>query len=194
MRRSRGQRCRRADPVPLPIAPFRRVEQRVTCPICVGSWSTPHHMFPPNISPRESDMCFMDYFKSVPWIERSKRRWKTMEGELHAYFVLGDLWESFKEWSAYGAGVPLVLDGSEGVTQYYNVSLSAIQLYVDPSKPFPRLRRPSQESDSESARETSSDSSSGYCHERGAKIVHGSWNQPNLSDASNHGLERVTNK
>lgn len=64
-----------------------------------------------------------------------------MEGELHhAYFVLGDLWESFKEWSAYGAGVPLVLDGSECVTQYYNVSLSAIQLYVPPSKPFPWLR------------------------------------------------------
>lgn len=65
-----------------------------------------------------------------------------MEAELHPYFVLGDLWESFKEWSAYGAGVPLVLDGNESVTQYYNVSLSAIQLYIDPSnsKPSPRLR------------------------------------------------------
>ncbi|KAJ1407703.1 hypothetical protein SESBI_24177 [Sesbania bispinosa] len=72
--------------------------------------------------------------------KRSKRRWKTMEAELQPYFVLGDLWESFKEWSAYGAGVPLVLNGSESVTQYYNVSLSAIQLYVDPSKPSPRLR------------------------------------------------------
>jgi len=59
---------------------------------------------------------------------------------LHPYFVLGDLWESFKEWSAYGAGVPIVLNGSESVTQYYNVSLSAIQLYIDPSKPSTRLR------------------------------------------------------
>ncbi|RYR38621.1 hypothetical protein Ahy_A09g043717 [Arachis hypogaea] len=27
---------------------------------------------------------------------------------------------------------------------YYNVSLSAIQLYIDPSKPSSRLRKPSQ--------------------------------------------------
>ncbi|KHN12914.1 hypothetical protein glysoja_029448 [Glycine soja] len=119
------------------------------------------------------------------------KRWKTMEGELHAYFVLGDLWESFKEWSAYGAGVPLVLDGSECVTQYYNVSLSAIQLYVHPSKPSPRLRRPSQR-DSESATETSSDSSSGYCHEKGAKSVHGTWNQDNSSDARYQCSKRVS--
>ncbi|XP_020235126.1 uncharacterized protein LOC109814982 isoform X1 [Cajanus cajan] len=91
-----------------------------------------------------------------PMEQRSKRRWKTMEGEWHAYYVLGDLWESFKEWSAYGAGVPLVLDGRECVKQYYNVSLSAIQLYVHPSQHFPWL----------------------------------SWNQPNLSDVSTHGLER----
>ncbi|XP_027338289.1 uncharacterized protein LOC113852250 [Abrus precatorius] len=124
---------------------------------------------------------------------RSKRRWKTMEGELHPYFVLGDLREFFKEWSAYGAGVPLLLNGNECVTQYYNVSLSAIQLYIDPLKPSPRLRRPSQGSDSESARETSSDSSSSYCCERGVKsVVHGSRNQRDMSDASNHGLERVS--
>ncbi|KAL5163420.1 hypothetical protein HKD37_07G020326 [Glycine soja] len=69
----------------------------------------------------------------------NSRRWKSREAELHPYFVLGDLWESFKEWSAYGAGVPIVLNGSESVTQYYNVSLSAIQLYIDPSKPSTRL-------------------------------------------------------
>lgn len=72
--------------------------------------------------------------------EQSSRRWKTKEADLLPYYVLGDLWESFKEWSAYGAGVPLVLNGNESVTQYYNVSLSAIQLYIDPSKPSTRLR------------------------------------------------------
>ncbi|KAK7303728.1 hypothetical protein RJT34_14641 [Clitoria ternatea] len=116
---------------------------------------------------------------------RSKKRWKATEEELQPYFVLGDLWESFKEWSAYGAGVPLVLNGNESVTQYYNVSLSAIQLYVDPSKPSPWLRRPGLGSDSESSRETSNDSSSGYCHERGEM----SSIQPTLSDANKHGLE-----
>ncbi|XP_074589537.1 uncharacterized protein LOC141845370 isoform X2 [Curcuma longa] len=49
------------------------------------------------------------------------------------YFCFSDLWESLKEWSAYGAGVPLVLNGSESVVQYYVPYLSAIQLYVDTS-------------------------------------------------------------
>jgi hypothetical protein len=29
------------------------------------------------------------------------------------YFCLGDLWESFREWSAYGASVSLVLNDSD---------------------------------------------------------------------------------
>ncbi|KAM1083321.1 hypothetical protein ACFX19_022141 [Malus domestica] len=70
----------------------------------------------------------------------SVKGWRTRESELHPYFVLGDLWESFKEWSAYGAGVPLLLNGSDSVIQYYVPYLSAIQLYVDPSKPSTRTR------------------------------------------------------
>ncbi|XP_008666417.1 uncharacterized protein [Zea mays] len=54
------------------------------------------------------------------------------------YFVLGDLWESFREWSAYGAGVPLVLNDSDSVIQYYVPYLSAIQLFADPSRPASR--------------------------------------------------------
>ncbi|KAJ7980322.1 Protein of unknown function (DUF789) [Quillaja saponaria] len=120
----------------------------------------------------------------------SLRRWRTSEAELHPYFVLGDLWEFFREWSAYGAGVPLLLNGSDSVVQYYVPSLSGIQLYMDPSKPFLRLRNPGEESDAESARETSSDSSSGYGHERGIYThENGSW--PNITDASINGIERV---
>lgn len=55
------------------------------------------------------------------------------------YFVLGDLWESFKEWSAYGAGVPLILNDTDSVVQYYVPYLSGIQIYCHssnlPSKP-----------------------------------------------------------
>ncbi|XP_039829210.1 uncharacterized protein LOC120690578 isoform X2 [Panicum virgatum] len=54
------------------------------------------------------------------------------------YFCLGDLWESFREWSAYGVGVPLVLNGRNSVIQYYVPYLSAIQLYADPSRPASR--------------------------------------------------------
>ncbi|PWZ57081.1 hypothetical protein Zm00014a_019807 [Zea mays] len=74
------------------------------------------------------------------------------------YFVLGDLWESFREWSAYGAGVPLVLNDSDSVIQYYVPYLSAIQLFADPSRPASRNRRPGDESDGESM-DTSSESS-----------------------------------
>lgn len=60
--------------------------------------------------------------------------------EHQPYFVLGDLWESFKEWSAYGAGVPLILNDSDSVVQYYVPFLSAIQIYGDPSKCSVKLR------------------------------------------------------
>ncbi|TYG92124.1 hypothetical protein ES288_A11G005200v1 [Gossypium darwinii] len=63
------------------------------------------------------------------------RGWRTCDVEFQPYFVLGDLWESFKEWSAYGAGVPLVLDGNDGVVQYYVPYLSGIQLYGESAKP-----------------------------------------------------------
>lgn len=75
------------------------------------------------------------------------------------YFCLGDLWEAFKEWSFYGAGVPLVLNGGESVIQYYVPYLSAIQLYTDPSKLSASIRHPWEESDGESM-DTSSEGSS----------------------------------
>ncbi|KAK4787561.1 hypothetical protein SAY86_011394 [Trapa natans] len=69
----------------------------------------------------------------------------------HPFFSLGDLWDSFMEWSAYGAGVPLLLNGSDNVIQYYVPYLSGIQLYRDPSRSL------SQKSDTDSSPETSSD-------------------------------------
>ncbi|KAJ7955174.1 Protein of unknown function (DUF789) [Quillaja saponaria] len=137
---------------------------------------------------------FLNYTTpSVPaqyFPKTSTRRWRTSEAELHPYFVLGDLWEFFREWSAYGAGVPLVLDGNNSVVQYYVPYLSAIQLYTDPSKLSPHIRNPSEESDTESARETSSASSSGYDHERGV-YTYGSGSRHNATDASIHGFQRV---
>ncbi|WCJ22270.1 hypothetical protein M5689_004366 [Euphorbia peplus] len=68
------------------------------------------------------------------------------------FFCLGDLWESFKEWSVYGVGVPLVLSGGDVVKQYYVPSLSGIQLYVDPS----RLRKHVDDNEAKSSGDTSS--------------------------------------
>lgn len=69
------------------------------------------------------------------------RGWRSSIGvDLCPYFDLRDLWESFKEWSAYGAGVPLLLNGNDAVIQYYVPYLSGIQLYVDSSRNSSRLR------------------------------------------------------
>jgi len=52
------------------------------------------------------------------------------------FFNLGDLWSSFDEWSAYGAGVPLRLPSGETIVQYYVPYLSALQIYVHPGSSF----------------------------------------------------------
>ncbi|XVF12289.1 hypothetical protein REPUB_Repub08aG0102900 [Reevesia pubescens] len=67
---------------------------------------------------------YAQYFSKTTVRER-----RTCDVEFQPYFTLVDLGESFKEWSAYGAGVPLVLDGSDGVVQYYVPYLSGFQLY-----------------------------------------------------------------
>ncbi|KAK9278743.1 hypothetical protein L1049_028319 [Liquidambar formosana] len=61
------------------------------------------------------------------------------------YFTLGDLWECYDEWSAYGVGTSVVLDSGETVTQYYVPYLSAIQIYADRS--LSALRNSREESD-----------------------------------------------
>uniref|UniRef100_K3XM18 Uncharacterized protein n=1 Tax=Setaria italica TaxID=4555 RepID=K3XM18_SETIT len=70
------------------------------------------------------------------------------------YYELADLWDAFGEWSAYGAGVPLLLNGTDGVVQYYVPFLSAIQLYG--SRPSSK-RRFNEDSDDGSSPDTSSD-------------------------------------
>ncbi|RID76033.1 hypothetical protein BRARA_B03032 [Brassica rapa] len=74
------------------------------------------------------------------------------------YFVLGDVWESFAEWSAYGAGVPLVLNNKDRVVQYYVPSLSGIQIYADPHALSPSLKARRLSDDSSSDVSTDSDS------------------------------------
>ncbi|XP_015086319.1 AF4/FMR2 family member 4-like isoform X2 [Solanum pennellii] len=84
---------------------------------------------------------------------------RAREAEPYLYYCLGDLWEAFSEWSVYGVGVPILLNGKDPIIQYYVPFLSGIQLYVDPSKPSSRIR-PGEEGDAESSRETSSGGSS----------------------------------
>lgn len=54
------------------------------------------------------------------------------------YFTLSDFWDNYTEWSAYGAGCPILLNNGETVVQYYVPYLSAIQIYSN--KPFAASR------------------------------------------------------
>ncbi|KAJ0736774.1 hypothetical protein HanLR1_Chr06g0199631 [Helianthus annuus] len=51
------------------------------------------------------------------------------------YFRLGDLWKTFEECSAYGAGVPFLLNGTHPIKQYYVPYFSGMQLFIDPKNP-----------------------------------------------------------
>lgn len=140
--------------------------------------STPVALEPPVMAaaaPASSPLCNLERFlesvtPSIPAQHPSKRTmrgWRTSDVEYRPYFVLGDLWESFKEWSAYGAGVPLILDDTDSVIQYYVPYLSGIQIYGDPLKPSMKSRQPAEDSESDT-RDSSSDASSDYEHERGS--------------------------
>ncbi|XP_042501013.1 uncharacterized protein LOC122078888 [Macadamia integrifolia] len=116
---------------------------------------------------------------SVPAQYLSKTRmrgWRTCDVEFQPYFTLGDLWESFKEWSAYGAGVPLILNGSDCVVQYYVPYLSGIQIYGE-SRSSAKSRRPGEDTDGDYYRDSSSDGSSDCEIERGVKFSRELWNR-----------------
>uniref|UniRef100_A0A7N0UIP4 Uncharacterized protein n=1 Tax=Kalanchoe fedtschenkoi TaxID=63787 RepID=A0A7N0UIP4_KALFE len=102
------------------------------------------------------------------------------------FFLLDDLWESFKEWSAYGAGVPILLNDSESVVQYYVPFLSAIQLFVDPSKPSAGLRRHGEDSDIGSSRETSSEGS--YDRDAEREDIHPNNRSPGLQNVTENDI------
>ncbi|KAL3501766.1 hypothetical protein ACH5RR_036215 [Cinchona calisaya] len=116
--------------------------------------------------------------------------WSKCNVEFEPYYVLGDLWESFKEWSAYGAGVPLILNDSDGVVQYYVPYLSGIQLYGDSSRSLVKTRQPGEDSDGDYFRDSCSDGSSDDCeHERGC--LNYSRHQRNCNDQTVDSLLRI---
>ncbi|XP_042502416.1 uncharacterized protein LOC122079772 isoform X1 [Macadamia integrifolia] len=61
--------------------------------------------------------------------------WQPLGKDTIEYFSLGDLWDQYDEWSAYGAGAPVLLKSGETVVQYYVPYLSAIQIYISKSNP-----------------------------------------------------------
>ncbi|CAN6469960.1 unnamed protein product [Victoria cruziana] len=132
---------------------------------------------------------------SVPAQYLSKTRmrgWKTCSIDFQPFFTLGDLWESFKEGSAYGAGVPLVLDGNESVVQYYVPYLSALQIYADSSRTTLRQGRLGEDSDGDCYRDSSSDGSSDCEFERGVNYSKEQRNQHHPIMGASMRMERLS--
>lgn len=71
-------------------------------------------------------------FLSKSETRKLNRLWHPWEREKMEYYVLGDLWNTFDEWSAYGAGVP-ILSGGQNLIQYFVPYLSAIQIFTSNS-------------------------------------------------------------
>nr|KJB50078.1 hypothetical protein B456_008G152800 [Gossypium raimondii]KJB50079.1 hypothetical protein B456_008G152800 [Gossypium raimondii]KJB50080.1 hypothetical protein B456_008G152800 [Gossypium raimondii] len=90
-------------------------------------------------------------------ISNLNRLWHPWEREKVEYFTLSDLWDCFDEWSAYGAGIPIVLNDSETLVQYFVPYLSAIQIFT--SNPSVNSFREETES-GDGERDSFSDSSS----------------------------------
>ncbi|XP_047940387.1 uncharacterized protein LOC125187793 isoform X1 [Salvia hispanica] len=109
--------------------------------------------------------CFLDCITPVvpsQFLPKSEMRklnklWHPWEREKQDYFTLGDLWNSYDEWSACGAGVPVVSDDGQKLIQYFVPYLSAIQIFTSTSSA--NSLRCREESDSVSeTRESCSDS------------------------------------
>ncbi|KAJ0963959.1 hypothetical protein J5N97_029081 [Dioscorea zingiberensis] len=74
--------------------------------------------------------------------------WPPVSKDTVGCFTLGDLWDNYNEWSAYGAGSPILLNNGETVVQYYVPYLSAIQIYTN--KPSSVLRNSGEDSETDS--------------------------------------------
>ncbi|KAH9329381.1 hypothetical protein KI387_001489, partial [Taxus chinensis] len=109
--------------------------------------------------------CLPDFLSNKWWQPNSQE-------EYAEYFNLGELWDRYDEWSAYGAGVPVVLNNGETVVQYYVPYLSALQIYTaNDIRSSANLRNVRDESDGDfelrdSSSDSCSDSESGNFSER----------------------------
>lgn len=159
----------------------------------VGSGESQKPISVPSLEPVVSPPCNLERFLdsitpsvTAQYLSKTTMRgWRTCDVEFQPYFVLGDLWESFKEWSAYGAGVPLVLNGSDSVVQYYVPYLSGIQIYGESTKSTVKSRRPGEDSDGDYYRDSSSDGSSDCEPEQGLSHSRDQWNHHHVTSEIN---------
>ncbi|CAL9156059.1 unnamed protein product [Musa hybrid cultivar] len=158
---------------------------------------------PPSVSKEDDRPCNLDRFlesttPSVPAQYLSKttmRGRRTCDVEFSPYFALSDLWESFKESSAYGIGVPLLLNGCHSVVQYYVPFLSGIQLYGQSNRPSADSCEENDRDCHDSSSNKSSNGSSDYGNKKGLKDS-STWisNQTNQSLSKSYASEKQGHK
>ncbi|KAG2693381.1 hypothetical protein I3760_08G093900 [Carya illinoinensis] len=111
---------------------------------------------------------------------------ETCEADGPPSFCLGDLWESSREWSTYGVGVQLLMNGRYSIKHV--LFLSGIELYIDPHK-----LRPAEDGNAEFSRDIRSTSSSDCEEKRLAKNdVDRAWVQHNRINLNSQRLRRLT--
>lgn len=59
--------------------------------------------------------------------------WQPLGKDTIECFTLKELWDCYNEWSAYGVGVPVMLENGDTVVHYYIPYLSAMQIYTNKS-------------------------------------------------------------
>ncbi|RDX92183.1 hypothetical protein CR513_25722, partial [Mucuna pruriens] len=96
-----------------------------------------------------NDKCFWVYGwkeeKDRSSCSELNRQWLPPGKDTIEYFALADLWDCYYEWSAYGAGTPVMLESGDTIIQYHVPYLSAIQIYVNKSVAASRIRREDSE-------------------------------------------------
>ncbi|KAJ6842536.1 uncharacterized protein M6B38_301635 [Iris pallida] len=129
--------------------------------------------------------CFLE--KTTPYVPshslpktsiREGCLWQPIGKDAVDCFSLGDLWDQYYEWSAYGLGVPVHLATGKTVVQYYVPYLSAIQIYTNKSNVAFRIAGEDSESDSwsdDSESEKHSKSWDATSEESSSELPVGSW-------------------
>ncbi|XP_028771118.1 uncharacterized protein LOC114728382 [Neltuma alba] len=154
--------------------PTNSDESTLSRPNSVGSSSPPETV---NLTNLDRFMSSVTPFVQAQILYEPKLKGcRTPEVDGNSYFCLGDLWESFREWSAYGVEVPLLINGNESVKQYYVPYLSGIQLYVDPHV----LRKPHE------------GGVDGASNQSNLMNVDGSSNHSNLMNVNSERFGRIT--
>ncbi|KAL5069071.1 hypothetical protein RYX36_019958 [Vicia faba] len=122
-RNNKNKQQQKPEPVKQDVSKVDSYDSISPIPISVENLNNLLFSFTPKMQ--------VDSYDSISPISTENKGSKSCESGEKPYFILENLWQSFKEWSAYGLEVPLTLNHNERIVQYFVPYLSAIQLYIE---------------------------------------------------------------